>query len=268
MSRGEGDIADSIVSSDGGSYSHAALWSGEGVVEARLDGVHERAVGFRRDVYRYMRDGVPLDPAVATHIVEIARSKIGGSYAKNELYLLGMLFAVGLPPRRSLLRAALDALGGDHAERLEELLTDNAFEDMPVICTEFVAAAFYEVSEDRSHALRILPREARPLRPGESAVRVRGLAGSQGPGFATGQPDPLNAIERCRSLVKTHLRASGAQQDATTAPARLVQSRKVLWGSVAVDALSDLKLGVVTPADLQFSPSLRFVGYIPGDAGS
>jgi hypothetical protein len=40
--------------------------------------------------------------------------------------------------------------------------------------------------------------------------------------------------------------------------------RKVFAGAIALEAGTGKRIGVVTPADLQFSPSLKFVGRITG----
>lgn len=251
LSRGEGDISDAIVASDGGSYSHAALWSGSSIIEARLDGVRERAWVGERDVYRYMVDGQPLGAEVAQRIVDIARAKVGREYATHELYLLGALFTLGLTPRRSLLGRTIAALGGSKAERLEQWLDSLPSDVEPLYCTELVAGSYYHALEDRSLALRIVPIAQRP----REDVRTRG-------------PDDLLSAEELELLQATQKRCRELMMATETSPPTpTTRARKLLWGTLAIEIGSQTKLGVVTPADLQFSPSLTFCGRVADKEG-
>lgn len=245
LSRGTNNISDCIVAADGGSYSHAALWTGDAVVEATLNGIGEGAPAEGRDVYRYHgEDGAPLEPAVAAQIAAYARRGVGGAYATHELLLLGTMFALGLSPRRSLVHAALDALG-ERGNRLEAWLRDLGPSRKPLICTELVSAAFYDASSDRAHALRIVPNDARPLPPG--ATRARSFGADDEDTLAPAQAQAIDDVRAsCRGLLGLSI-----TRDAPT-------ERKVLWGSLALEAGNDRRLGAITPGDLQFSPSLRF----------
>ncbi|HEX6240013.1 MAG TPA: hypothetical protein VFZ61_03940 [Polyangiales bacterium] len=244
LSRGHGPLSDCIVAADGGSYSHAALWSGSGVIEAREDGVRERPLDGERDAYRFHADGRTLDAGTAARVIAFARGKVGGGYAFHELYLLGALFALGVTPGRSLARMMLDALGGGNADRLESWLNALEGRRAPVICTELVALAFYEASPDRVRALRVLPVSARPQAPGSPSERSWSAAPEV-------DAEMLSFQARCRTLISSR---------PTAVPDQFERQRKLAWGSVALQAHSDRRLSVVTPADLQFSPSLKFMG--------
>lgn len=248
LSRGASGISDCIVAADGASYSHAALWTGESVVEATLSGIGEGASAEGRDVYRfYDQAGAALDQATATRIVAHARRGIGGPYATSELLLLGTMFALGLSLRRSLVHLALDALG-ERGQYLEAWLQNLGPSSKPLVCTELVSAAFYEAAPDRAYALRVVPPDARPRPPSETRARRFSLEDETPP------PEPTRAMETlriaCRGMLDVELAG-----DATT-------ERKLLWGSVALEAGSARRVGVVTPGDLQFSPSLRFCGIV------
>jgi hypothetical protein len=252
LSRGTNNIADCIVAADGGSYSHAALWTGETVVEATLDGIREGAPPAGRDVYRYRgEDGAPLDPVIAAQIAAHARRGVGGVYATHELLLLGTIVALGLSPRRSLVHVALDALG-TRGHRLEAWLRDLDSSRKPLICTELVSAAFYDAPSDRAYALRIVPNGARPLPP--AVTRSRSLRAGHEEALP---PDQAQAIDDVRASCRALLDLSNARDSPT--------ERKVLWGSLALEAGNDRRLGAVTPGDLQFSPSLRFCGMVGRD---
>jgi hypothetical protein len=250
LSRGSSGVSDCIVASDGASYSHAALWTGTAVVEATLKGIGEGAPAEGRDVYRFHdQAGAALDQAAAARIVAHARQGIGGPYATSELMLLGMMFTLGLSPRRSLVHLAFDALG-ERAQYLEAWLQGLGPSSKPLVCTELVSAAFYEASPDRAYALRIMPLDARPLPPG--AIRDRGFSFDD----EASPPEQARAIETLRAACCGMLQVDTAR-DAPT-------ERKLLWGSIALEAGNTRRLGVVTPGDLQFSPSLRFCGIVAG----
>jgi hypothetical protein len=267
LSRGVGDLADCIAASDGGCYSHAALWSGEAVIEARLDGVRERALLEERDVYRYRHANSGLSEAQATAVVARARSRLGGEYATHELLLLGALFALGLFPRRSLLQRALDALGSTSAHRLEQLLEGIGSRGTAVVCTELVALAFYEADPAHELALQVLPIAERPPAPSAAQRSLSGVvdAATRTPGFLPSEAEvlQLNALRRqCLRLCAGALEGPTLTRTAQVEPEAAAASRGPLWGSIAREVHSGTPLGIVTPADLQFSPSLRFVGRV------
>lgn len=226
LSRGSSAISDAIVAADGGSYSHAALWSGAGVIEATLEGAHERPLTFERDVYRYRHGAERLPPSVADAIVSTARRQLELPYAESELVLLGLLYLHGHMPKRSLLNLGLSLIGRDAAEDLEDWLALQLDGRSSRVCSELVALSYYRACRSRRYALRILPRAERPV----SAA--------------------------CTS--------SADQSQSASKP----QERKLLAGNVAVSATTHRPVPVVTPADLQFSPSLQYVGRLSASVAS
>lgn len=80
LSRGQGDTADAIRTLDGGTYSHAGIWSGSGVIELTTPKVVEwpleqSLIAHPRvmvDVYRYSTSG-----ARQQRVVEMARRYVG-----------------------------------------------------------------------------------------------------------------------------------------------------------------------------------------------
>lgn len=252
LSRGTGLIPDCIVATDGGSYSHAALWTGESVLEAAQDGISEGASPADRDVYRFTSEVQALSACVAERLVANARAFVGGEYALSELFLLGVLFGLGFAPRRSFVHRALDALGGVRAERLEAWLAGLTPGCVPMLCTELVSGAYYSVCADHRFALRILPRGALA---GVNRERERFQMASLHDGVETTLPEELG--ERCYALVHAAMRRRHIEEPE-------LSERKLWWGTLAVEAGTEHRLGVVTPGDLQFSPNLRFCGRVAG----
>jgi len=279
LSRGVGLVSDLIAASDGGKYSHGALWSGTGVIQATGDGITHTEELKVHDVYRHRE----LDELGAAEVVEAAKAELPGSYAYGELVLLGLLFSLGLHTRGALLTRMLEAIGGEGATKLGAWLNAQAGKKTRV-CTELVASSFFKVSNGR-FALKILPRSERPLQPAVAAPRSIGLPplvrGDAASGGATrGQADisssaaVLAGAERARQTCLELLLANGVLMREGTRGALTelqpltidasVQTRKVFAGPIAVEAGTNRPIGVVTPADLQFSPSLAFLGRITG----
>ncbi|HTQ06623.1 MAG TPA: hypothetical protein VMI54_22340 [Polyangiaceae bacterium] len=271
LSRGASDVSKAIVASDGGSYSHAALWTGSSVIEATLDGMTEHPFTGDRDVYRHRG----LEAGTDAKVVAAARAQLGKGYAYTELFLLGALFAAGVRPRAPVVNVALEFLGGRGASRLADWL-EKLVEGRrtPRVCTELVALSFYRV-EDRRFAVLVLPRSLRPRGAsgleGEPAPRSFAPSGLSRPFAMKSDLDALS--EACGSWFSSEpepgetepeLRAPAAV--ATPVPAE--GQRKFLFGTVARDSVTGARLGVVSPGDLQFSPCLEFVGRITPDAAA
>src|SRR5262249_382495 len=125
------------------------------------------------------------------------------------------------------------------------------------LCTELVASAYYEVDEHR-FGLKIRSRAGE----GASAnvkVQASGPATMRGamvirhglaPAVDDGQfkEDAVAASQSCIELF---------MQNSLPAGPRV---RKLFGGYIALDAATNTPIGVVTPRDLEFSPSLRYVG--------
>ena len=252
LSKGDGLVSNLITQLDGGKYSHGALWSGAGVIQATGEGISESKIAGTHGVYRYP----DLPKKVAEDIVTIARAQVNERYAYGELLMLGALFASGLRIEGAILTRMLDAIGGPTASKLKAWLDAHAGMKARV-CTELVASAYYDAADAR-FALKILSRaaggtlpdaiaRATPQQATRSAATVtRGVAPVvDDPRLAA---DAVAAAQNCRDLVLQHNLGARARM------------RKVLAGVVAIDAETNKPLGVVTPRDLECSPSLRFVG--------
>src|SRR5260370_33801194 len=92
LSLGKGNLSEAIRALDGGRYSHAALWTGRGVIESTLPRVveHDLAASLSQhpreyvDAYRFR---APFDVA---EVLRTARSYLERPYARGDL-LLGAL---------------------------------------------------------------------------------------------------------------------------------------------------------------------------------
>src|SRR5690606_10170078 len=95
LSRGDSDISTGIVELDGGTYSHAALWSGTDVLESTLPHVREAPLhvcgqhAHFIDVYRHVREDLPRE-----HIVSQARTHLGKRYGTLDLGVATFTVAV------------------------------------------------------------------------------------------------------------------------------------------------------------------------------
>ncbi len=274
LSRGFGDISDMICASDGGRYSHAALWTGESVIHATLSGV--KADGLLAshgpqqyvDVYRFSRNGEqPLgsDPWPAAPVIARAQSFVGGPYAYTDLMMLALL--LGFARRRRI--PALDSI----VRRLSAQLADGAAAWLETrrhearaaaghppeatspleakTCTELVGTAFYEAESDPTHAYGL-----EVVLPGRDAgVKVLSADPELDPTY-----DDLEAA--CRALVRQEFpeleRAQKTREDervqASVQTLGWTSSRRVIAGERA------LPLSSLTPRDLEMSPSLRCIG--------
>lgn len=272
LSHGHGLISDWIAKADGGKYSHGALWSGTGIIQATGAGIRHEPPEGEHDVYRY----TGLDAATALEIVAKAKSQLDGKYAYAELVLLALLFTSGLRVKGAIASRMLDAIGGPRALKLKAWLDERAGRRTRV-CTELVASCYFKV-DNRKFAIRILPVEERPaLEPPEAASAELPPLSSDGEpavtrGSANGTTEPsADQLATARATCLELLLQSGWLQNEQVRGAGLVELeplttasgtgvRKVFAEAIAFD-VSGKELGVVTPADLQFSPSLTFVGH-------
>lgn len=265
MSVGTTRIAATILAVDRGSYSHAALWSGDGVIESVLRGVNVNAPVGDRDVYRYRGPNAPLPNDVAERIVQTAQRHDGLEYAFTELYLLGVLFALGLRPDRSLVGLVLEAVAGEHANALEDWLSKATGECVPRVCTELVAYAYYAADDWHSYAFRLAPRSQRPAPALGAPPPPPGLGVGSPIVLGEGAPSAVSATSAATAddLETVAGRLTGMVLDAVgRTNEALPPERKALMGSVAFGSDDGRPFAVVTPSDLQFSPSLTFVGRI------
>lgn len=247
LARGTGIISDLIAKSDGGKYSHAAMWSGDGVIQATAAGITCTPLAGKFDVYR----PIALPPEGAKEIVKLALDELKGHYAYGELVLLGLLFLPGLRVRGALANQVLDAIGGTTAKKLNEWLDENVGKNVRV-CSELVASCFYRAGAKHQFALRVLETKDRPKPTtyvGSDDDVSRGR-----PQLAAADADVDAAAASCDRLL-TEASERAIPSDDGDPP------RRLLAGSIAFRPNGD-KVGVVTPGDLQFSPSLKFIGTI------
>lgn len=277
LSRGIGEISDLICAIDGGSYSHAGLWTGTGVVHATFEGIVgddlDASLADRQhvDVFRYERDGAALGSArwPAEPVLACAASFVGGSYAYSDLLMLALLIGYGRRPGVPALDSAVRKVGAHLAERLDVWLerqraaagaADAGPE--PMTCTELIGTAFYAAASVPAHAYAL-----------EVVLPGRGPE----PPLALSGPDPAaSEYERVaqlwRQVLRRHApaldadlcrRASGGDPPSPPALFGLTRPRRVIAGERA------LPLRTLTPRDLETSPTLARVGRleVPGRAG-
>ncbi|MEY2931314.1 MAG: hypothetical protein RL033_2063 [Pseudomonadota bacterium] len=250
LSKGEGVVSDLIAEADGGHYSHGALWSGMGIIQATSKGITHSDIHGTHMVYRY--PGLPQD--AAKKIVAIAMEQVTGRYAYGELVMLGALFLSGTRVKGALLDRLLDAIGGPTATKLKAWLDERAGKGARV-CTELVASAYYEAA-DKAYALKVRTRPgggAGAIVRATMAQKVRGMpvvTCGIAPAVeeAKRQQEAIDAAQSCINLF--------VQSD----PNLPDLPRKLLAGVIAFDAVTNAGIGVVTPGDLEFSPSLKRVG--------
>lgn len=253
LSRGDSKISDQVVVADRGSYSHSALWSGRGIIEATLKGgveEHDRPSG-ERDVYRY-RSLRQLD---AERVVQNARDQVGAAYAVSEIHLLAVVCQKWWPfarPRRSAADALLDVFG-EGAGKLRGWLQTVYAKKAPRICSELVALAYFEAN----CPIRVRPLDERPARP--LPVVAAGPASAAAPLADPKALTPNAASLGSDELEALHEQMRRALQNASAGTAGTALEG-LLVGGVALDANTNEPIGVVTPGDLQFSPSLEFRG--------
>ncbi len=253
LARGHGIVSDLITKADGGRYSHGALWSGIGVIQATSKGItHAPQEEGEFDVYRHRT----LDDAGATEVVDYAKSQVSGTYAYGELVLLGLLFSCGLRVRGAILNRVLEMIGGPQAAALEKWLSEHTSQKIRV-CTELVATCYYHTTQQR-FALRILPFAERPSVPAPASNDAAGEAPASDV-VSDASKGCLDVLVRGGLATERDVRGTGLTLPPLT-PDAATNTRKVFADPIAIDASTGGKLGVVTPADLQFSPSLQFIG--------
>lgn len=148
LSRGDSDISTGIVELDGGSYSHAALWSGSGVLESTLPVVREvplQTCGEHAlfiDVYRHVQSTLPREA-----IVTQARKHLGKNYGKLDLGLATLTVAVSswMPGDWAEMNALY---GSKRLARVLEFLSrlGNGARVDELTCSELVTTAFFDAS--------------------------------------------------------------------------------------------------------------------------
>lgn len=146
LSRGDSDISTGIVELDGGTYSHAALWSGAEVIESTLPYVREAPLhvcgqhALFIDVYRHVREDLPRED-----IVSQARTHLGKRYGTLDLGVATFTVAVSswMPGDWAEMNSLY---GSDRLARVLHFLSscgqDTRADELT--CSELVATAFFD----------------------------------------------------------------------------------------------------------------------------
>jgi len=261
LSRGNELVSDLIAEADRSSYSHAALWSGTQIIEATLDGgVSERPASGSRDVYRFVNSAggaaTGLTAAERAAVVEAARGQTNNRYDTAEIALLATVYNKWWGtrrPRRSLAASVLEVLGGPTAERVRAWLQAAYGRSAPRICSELVALAYYQAGRGlQVYALAKRPSVSSPA----NDETLDSVIARQAAELNVALYGMLYANEAATRGVASTLGVPSAE------------AKGLLFGDLAYDSETKAPIAVVTPGDLQFSPSLRFVGRVDFVEGS
>jgi hypothetical protein len=253
LSMGRGDVSTAIQLLDGGEASHAAIWSGEAVIEATDPVVVEHSFDASLamhprvsvDVYRHARSAEFGNRAVVA-----ARKYVGRRYSFGDLVLGGMLVATSswLPSSRGQIEFLFKA-----ARMMEFLELDQIEAEGLVTCVELVARAY--AAAEAPLVLRISGARqfhARALFAGAREVASR-MQFKAPPGSLEAEWEVVREQfrEKYRGLVGEEVMASTSKSfGSTTASA----------GRRTVVAGIDWPANLVTPRDLETSPTLTRLG--------
>jgi hypothetical protein len=262
LSRGVGELADVICSVDGGTYSHAAVWDGERVVEATLGGIYANPIEQGLDVcpyvdvYRFHRKGCWLgdDGWSADPIQRRARCYVGDTYLYPDLLMATLVVALG---RRTSVAAMARIVSsfGDRVGRsiAGKLLLATGRASPASTSTALVAAIYHEAASTPEHRYA-LDVSVRSSALGEGSLPAEKSAKLEA------EYRELSAQWRAVLLkAAPHLARDLASVDAActdvlgTAQARLIRAGG-----------PELPASCVTPRDLETSPSLECYGRLPG----
>ncbi|MDD9942736.1 MAG: hypothetical protein OXU20_16975 [Myxococcales bacterium] len=254
-------ISEIIRAIDGSEYSHAALWSGTGVIESVIDGIQERplevslAEGKRSIMHVYRHPD--MASAVPNPVVEQARKYVGGVFAEVELYLLGVAYAAAFVlPGRGVREAAKLSLGSlwrelSEAHRLLAAMQNtrgcrHGRAHAPMTCSTLIATAF----RDGGLPLTIDISGARRL------AGHKGSASAPNADAATGHPERHAEVE-------AFLQTIAACFPELTEVAKRARDRlpSGLETKALVSTARDWPLSLVTPRDI--STALPCKGKLP-----
>ncbi len=251
LSRGQDPASDFVARLDGGIYSHAAVWTGEAIVEAIPDGVQARPLQKTFDeqafvdVYRWKKsvagkelhlgdEGYPAQPVVDCAMAIAQEHMV---YSFDELILGAIIIWTSKMPANKDLRIAVRILG-DLIDPIVHrwALAHGGKEGM--VCSQVVTTSYWEASEDRRYEIDIdVDGDGRIDRGGKSVANAGGAS---------------EKVPEAHEYEKTVARIGDAL-------ARLSYSPR---GVMAPAGSPLVPLGVVTPRELQESPNLELVGRI------
>ncbi len=161
LCRGDGLLSDLIELFDEGTYSHAAIFDGEQVVQATLHGVVRESIDSLKDevfvdIYRFKKDNHFLGDQGWSSLPVIEEAdkigKEGLKYATDHLFLLAILVLtrdITLPEvEKKILRVILD-----HATELLFKIMDDG--KKPMVCSEVVYRSFNQAVPKGKYTLEI-----------------------------------------------------------------------------------------------------------------
>lgn len=260
LSLGRGELSTAIRLLDGGDYSHAALFSGQGVIEATEPRVVEHPLEHSLELHSRVyvdvfRHRGPSE--LGERVVRSARSYVGRPYSYGDLFLAGMLIATSarLPPAQKQVEFLLRA-----AKLLEFLQLDRIAEQGLVTCVELVVRA--HVAADAP--LELLIEGQRHFEGRALALGVRDLLGrvrSKGELADTLEVDWLEMRALFRNKYQDLLGLEASPADALVSKGLFSPDAELVvphatWAGVAWPA------NLVTPRDLSQSPSLVKIGRV------
>jgi hypothetical protein len=288
LSLGRGDLSAGIHRLDGGDYSHAALWSGDSVIEATLPAVREVPLAALTERSEYVDVYRPLTSRAPHVVVEASRRYVKRPYGAVNLAVCTLATTVTswLPGDWSKLNVLLE-LGelGRMIEIVSEL-TRSATQTASVTCVELVGRSYSESGS---------PLAVRLDNPGTFDAdlfvkAVRDLARRVPKGAIAASADPIRATEDLQWLSNLQLANSPTSiedaspwqparetwlqslraQSAEGAPTVPKRSSAVVPQLLELPAAQIRKMELVvgvdwpaallTPRLLQTSPSLKLVG--------
>lgn len=263
---------------DGGWYSHASYYDGDGLIEATLSGVKRATVEERVqsqryvDAYRFTKDGDeplgsegwPVDP-----INTEASAFLGKPYAQHDLAFIGVLAVsrrLDVPGElddkaRLVLAMAVRWLKEAFGEDVREHLT----------CSELVYRAFAEALPEARYRLgvdsRFDDRRILPARAADISAEPAESSGADAVHIATLEYQFAALYALHKGAGGTHMGPTDPAVLQALAPARAesYSLRDFARGEGGGATEADY----VTPRDLAESPNLRELGrisreYLPG----
>ena len=250
---------------DTGDYSHAAYWTGASVIEAVGSGVREIPLDQTLPkqeylhAYRYVPSnavgrGSGFDPS---RVTKRARTFVGARYAPARLVTIGVLVGLG---RASGVPAIREFLASDLRLELRREIEQirNSGAPAPMICSELVATAFFDATDDHAYALEVVY---------DPSGFGRFLSDDARSPEQRLREDEIRALEDLRRLCAESL-AIGEEQDveAPSIESSPEPRHDRFLGAAPVRATlgGSIKLTRVTPGDLQASCSLALVGHVVG----
>ena len=249
LSLGIGNTSTAIQALDGGDYSHAGLWTGQGVLESTMPVVVEHTLSESLRAHPRAHVRAFRHPrcmgAVAEEVVRSARTYVARKYPCGDLFLCAALIAVASRfPGRSQLRVLQGV-----CETLHLLRADKASDEEHVTCTQLVVRA-YSLG---GLPLHILPRGGERIDGRAIAGAAMELLASKDAG--DGQDDELAAWAALQADAAALCRAwegapPGDEKGALTG-----------WDGPVL-AEGQWRANLVTPRNLQESPDLQFVGEV------